>query len=266
MIGKVLTIAGSDCSGGAGIQADIKTITMHGQYAMSVITALTAQNTVGVSGILDIPAEFVGKQLDAVFSDIFPDAVKIGMVSGKEIIGMIARKLKEYAPANIVADPVMVSTSGHILLRPEAEETLRKELLPLASLITPNIPETERMSGLSVNNPEDMKKAAEKLSEEFNTAVLVKGGHLNGKAVDMLCETDGKITSFESERIATVNTHGTGCTLSSAIASNLAGGKSLSDSVGLAKEYLRNALNAGLDLGAGNGPVNHFYTITQEIN
>ena len=262
MIGKVLTIAGSDCSGGAGIQADIKTITMHGQYAMSVITSLTAQNTVGVSGIFDVPAEFVGQQLDAVFTDIFPDAIKIGMVSGVEIIRTIAKKLREYSPKNIVADPVMISTSGHDLLRPEAENTLYRELLPLAALITPNIPEAERLSGISVKNPEDMKKAAVNLAEKLNTAVLVKGGHLDGKAIDILCEPDGKLTSYESERISTVNTHGTGCTLSSAIASNLAAGKNLTESIGSAKEYLGNALKAGLNLGSGSGPVNHFYKIT----
>lgn len=261
MIGKVLTIAGSDCSGGAGIQADIKTITMHGQYAMSVITSLTAQNTLGVSGIFDVPAEFVEQQLDAVFKDIFPDAVKIGMVSCVEIISSIAEKLREYAPKNIVADPVMVSTSGYDLLCPEAVNSLYRELLPLATIITPNIPEAERLSGIAVKNSDDMKKAASNLAEKLNTSVLVKGGHLDGTAIDILCETDGKLTSYKSERISTSNTHGTGCTLSSAIASNLAAGRSIPESIGMAKEYLVNALKAGLNLGSGSGPINHFYKI-----
>ncbi|MBQ8297131.1 MAG: bifunctional hydroxymethylpyrimidine kinase/phosphomethylpyrimidine kinase [Ruminococcus sp.] len=261
MTGKVLTIAGSDCSGGAGIQADIKTITMHGCYAMSVITALTAQNTTGVSGIFDVIPEFVAQQFDAVFTDIFPDAVKIGMVSNAEIIHIIAEKLREYAPKNIVADPVMISTSGYRLIEEEAAETLINELLPLAALVTPNIPEAEALSGMEINSTDDMKLAAVKLSSELNTAVLVKGGHLDGKAVDILCEKDGKLTFFESERIETQNTHGTGCTLSSAIASNLAKGMTMLESVGKAKEYLSGALAADFDLGKGNGPLKHFYLL-----
>lgn len=260
MIGKVLTIAGSDSSGGAGIQADIKTITVHGQYAMSVITSLTAQNTVGVHGIFDVPPEFVAAQLDAVFTDIFPDSVKIGMVSNAEIIRVIAEKLKQYSAEKIVVDPVMISTSGHKLLAAEALKCLREELLPLGTLVTPNIPETEFLTGETVRNAEEMKSAARKLSVELGTSVLVKGGHLDGKAADILCEKGGEITVFESERIATVNSHGTGCTLSAAIASNLASGMSLCESVREAKRYLSGALAAGLDLGRGSGPLNHAYT------
>lgn len=263
MIGKVLTIAGSDPSGGAGIQADIKTITMHGHYAMSVITSLTAQNTTEVSGIFDIPADFVEKQLDSVFTDIFPDAVKIGMVSSPDIIEVISENLRKYGAKNIVADPVMVSTTGCRLISREAEECLCRKLLVLADIVTPNIPEAEQLTGASISTIEDMKKAAEKLSKALDTAVLVKGGHMSGKLVDVLCEKDGRLTLFGGERVNSENTHGTGCTLSSAIASNLAGGASLADSVRYAKEYISGALKAGLNLGKGNGPLNHFYKLNQ---
>lgn len=263
MIGKVLTIAGSDCSGGAGIQADIKTITMHGCYAMNVITSLTAQNTTEISGIFDVTPEFAAKQLDAVFTDIFPDAVKIGMVSNSDIINIIAEKLKEYAPKHIVVDTVMISTSGYSLLKKDASDALVEKLLPIAEVITPNIPEAENLTGMRVQNTDDMIKAAKYLSDELKTAVLIKGGHLNGLAEDILCETRHKITVFSSERIATNNTHGTGCTLSSAIASNLSMGMSLKESIGKAKKYVSDAMLAGLDLGNGNGPLNHFYSINQ---
>lgn len=263
MIGKVLTIAGSDPSGGAGIQADIKTITMHGHYAMSVITSLTAQNTTEVSEIFDIPADFVEKQLDAVFTDIFPDAVKIGMVSSPDIIEVISESLRKYGAKNIVADPVMVSTSGCRLISQEAEDLLCRKLLVLADIVTPNVPEAEQLTGLSIATVEDMKKAAEKLSEELNTSVLVKGGHISGSSVDALCGKDGSLTLFEGERINSRNTHGTGCTLSSAIASNLAGGASLADSVRCAKDYISEALKAGLDIGKGSGPLNHFFKLNK---
>ena len=261
MTGKVLTIAGSDCSGGAGIQADIKTITMHGCYAMSVITALTAQNTLGVSGIFDVTPEFAAQQLDAVFTDIFPDSVKIGMVSNSALIETIAAKLREYAPANIVADPVMISTSGHRLIAEDAQETLIRELLPLASIVTPNIPEAESLAQMPIVDVRDMIAVALKLAEDFGTAVLIKGGHLQMTAVDILCEKDGRVSSYQSERVDTHNTHGTGCTLSSAIASNLAKGMALTDSVAAAKEYISGALRTGFDIGKGNGPLMHFYTL-----
>ncbi|MEA4816143.1 MAG: bifunctional hydroxymethylpyrimidine kinase/phosphomethylpyrimidine kinase [Lachnospiraceae bacterium] len=254
----VLTIAGSDSSGGAGIQADIKTITMHGMYAMSAITALTAQNTTGVYGIFEATPEFVGNQIDCIFNDIRPDAVKIGMVSNSEIIEVIAERLKKYNAKNIVADPVMVSTSGSKLLSDEAKDSLITKLLPLASVITPNIPEAEAISGLSIKTEEDMLKAAEKIASEIKVAVLVKGGHLVNDAIDLLYE-NGKYSWFKGKRINTKNTHGTGCTLSSAIACNLAAGKSLEESIKGAKEYLTGALLAGLDLGSGNGPLMHNY-------
>ena len=261
---KVLTIAGSDCSGGAGIQADIKTITAHKMYAMSVITALTAQNTTGVYGILEATPEFVAQQLDCVFQDIRPDSVKIGMVSNSEIIRVIAEKLKEYRAENIVVDPVMVSTSGSKLLSDEAREALITTLLPLGCVITPNIPESEVLCGFPIHGDEDMIRAAETIATHFPGAILVKGGHLVNDAVDLLYE-NGKTQWFSSPRIDNPNTHGTGCTLSSAIACNLAAGYSLADSIRNAKEYLTGALAAMLDLGQGQGPMDHTYRIP-EIN
>lgn len=259
---KVLTIAGSDCSGGAGIQADLKTMTAHGVYGMSVITALTAQNTTGVYGILDSTPEFVGQQMDCVFQDIVPDAIKIGMVSRKEIIREISRKLKEYKGKNIVADPVMVSTSGSRLLAEDAIEALTTEILPLASLVTPNIPEAELLSDMKITNKRDMEKAAERIAGRLNTetAVLVKGGHQIEDASDCLFY-QGKLVWFFGERIDNPNTHGTGCTLSSAIASNLALGFDIEESIRRGKEYLTGALRAELDLGKGSGPLNHCWKI-----
>lgn len=257
---KVLTIAGSDCSGGAGIQADIKTITAHGMYAMSAVTSLTAQNTTGVYGVLDSTSDFLEKQLECVFSDIMPDSVKIGMVSDKELIKVIAKKLKEYKVKNIVLDPVMVSTSGNKLLKDDAIDVLQKELMPLAYVITPNLDEAAVLVGAKIKSVEEMKKAAKELAEKYGCSVLVKGGHLDKKATDVLYD-EGKIFEFGAERIYTENTHGTGCTLSSAIACNIARGNNLCDSVKNAKEYLTGALKYGLNLGRGNGPVNHCYKI-----
>ncbi|MEA4921551.1 MAG: bifunctional hydroxymethylpyrimidine kinase/phosphomethylpyrimidine kinase [Clostridiaceae bacterium] len=257
---KILTIAGSDCSGGAGIQADIKTITAHKMYAMSAITALTAQNTTGVYGIMEAPADFVGKQLDCIFTDIYPDAVKIGMVSGSDIIGIIEQKLRQYEAKNIVIDPVMVSTSGCRLISDEAMDSLITKLLPLGTIITPNIPETEVLCGFAVKSEEDMIRAAKKLAERFSGAVLIKGGHLVSDATDLLYQ-NGTINWYRAERVNTLNTHGTGCTLSSAIACNLAGGKTVDESIRNAKEYLTGALRAGLDLGKGPGPMDHTYRI-----
>lgn len=258
MIKKVLTIAGSDCSGGAGIQADIKTITAHKMYAMSAITALTAQNTTGVYGILDASPEFIGKQLDCIFQDIRPDAIKIGMVSNSQTIEAIVDKLLEYQAENIVIDPVMVSTSGSELLCAEARDTLINKLLPLGTIITPNIPEAETICGLKIQNEEDMISAAMSISKKTKGAVLIKGGHLVSDATDLLYENHLKHW-FKSERVSTNNTHGTGCTLSSAIACNLAAGKNLNQSIGKAKEYLTGALRSGLDLGQGSGPLDHTY-------
>ena len=252
----VLTIAGSDCSGGAGIQADIKTMIMNGVYAMSVITALTAQNTTGVFGIQESPVEFVDQQMDCVFQDIFPDAVKIGMLSSPEIMHHVAAGLQKYEARHIVLDPVMVSTSGHRLMQKEAEETLQKELFPLAEVITPNIPEAEVLTGLKITDADSMELAASAISNEFHISVLLKGGHRIEDANDLLY-TDGKTQWLKGERIDNPNTHGTGCTLSSAIASNLAKGYDLTDSVIRAKSYLTDALRADLNLGKGSGPLDH---------
>lgn len=257
---KVLTIAGSDCSGGAGIQADIKTIMAHGLYAMSAITALTAQNTTGVYGVLEADPPFVALELDCIFDDIPPDAVKIGMVSSVGIIEVIADKLKEHTAQNIVVDPVMVATSGSSLLSADAADTLIKRLFPLATLITPNILEAESLCGFNVNTKADMERAAHKLCEMTGGGVLIKGGHLEDSADDLLLYEGGPIW-FESERMQNDNTHGTGCTLSSAIACSLAMGYSLPQSVKNAKDYVTGALKAGLDLGRGSGPLNHAYNI-----
>lgn len=257
---KVLTIAGSDCSGGAGIQADIKTMTAHKVYAMSVITALTAQNTTGVYGVLDAGAEFVGSQMDCVFKDIYPDAIKIGMVSNIETIQMIAAKLKEYDAKHIVVDPVMVSTSGCALMQPDAMDTLISVLLPLGDIITPNIPEAEKLCGFEIKNVDDMKRAAEVIGKNLSGSVLIKGGHLTETADDLLYD-NGEFIWYRGERVDNPNTHGTGCTLSSAIASNLALGYDMKTSVKNAKDYITGALKAGLDLGQGSGPLNHCFDL-----
>lgn len=255
-----LTIAGSDSSGGAGIQADIKTMQANGVYAMSAITALTAQNTTGVSGIFEVTPEFLGQQLDAVFTDIYPDAVKIGMVASAELVKMIAFKLKEYKAERIVVDPVMVSTSGSRLISEEAIQILKTELFPLASVLTPNIPEAEVLFGASIHSAEDMERAAQAISEEYHCAVLLKGGHQLNDANDLLYAEE-KSRWFYGRRIDNSNTHGTGCTLSSAIASNLAKGYGLEEAVERAKEYISGALAAMLDLGAGSGPMDHGFDI-----
>lgn len=255
-----LTIAGSDCSGGAGIQADLKTMTTNGVYAMSAITALTAQNTVGVQGIYEVPPEFLAKQLDSIFTDIRPDAVKIGMVANKELITVIAEKLQHYQAENIVVDPVMVATSGAKLISDEAIDTLKELLFPLADVLTPNIPEAEVISGMAITSAEEMTAAARSISETFGCAVLLKGGHSINDANDLLY-FEGQALWFPGKRINNPNTHGTGCTLSSAIASNLALGHDMPESIKLAKEYISNALGAMLDLGAGSGPMNHAFMI-----
>ena len=258
-----LSIAGSDSSGGAGIQADIKTMMANGVYAMSAITALTAQNTTGVTGIMEVTPEFLGEQLDNIFTDIRPNAVKIGMVSASPIIVKIAEKLKEYKAENIVVDPVMVATSGSKLISDEAIATLKKELLPIAAVLTPNIPEAEVLSGMEVKTEEDMITAAKIISETYHCAVLCKGGHQLNDANDLLYR-DGSYKWFYGKRIDNPNTHGTGCTLSSAIASNLAKGFDLDTSVERAKAYISGALADMLDLGKGSGPMNHGFAITGE--
>lgn len=255
-----LTIAGSDSCGGAGIQADIKTMTMNGVFAMSAVTALTAQNTLGVTGIQESTPEFLALQLDAVFTDIFPDAVKIGMVSSTELIRVIAEKLRQYQARHVVVDPVMVATSGSSLLKSDAVRAMTEELFPLAEVITPNIPEAEVLSGKRIQSEADMEKAAAAISKKYGCAVLLKGGHSINDANDVLYQ-NGNIVWFKGKRIDNPNTHGTGCTLSSAIASNLAKGFNLTTSVERAKSYLSGALQAQLNLGAGSGPMKHNYLL-----
>ncbi len=258
-----LTIAGSDSSGGAGIQADIKTMTANGVYAMSAVTALTAQNTTGVYGILESTPKFLASQLDCIFTDIFPDAVKTGMVSSTGLIEVIADKLKQYKAKNIVVDPVMVATSGSRLISQEAVDALKELLLPLATVLTPNIPEAEVLSGLTISGPADMEKAAQAIGEAYGCAVLCKGGHDLNDANDLLWR-NGTCKWFHGRRIDNPNTHGTGCTLSSAIASNLAKGCDLDTAVERAKAYLSGALAAMLDLGAGQGPMDHLFDLKGE--
>ena len=259
-----LTIAGSDSSGGAGIQADIKTMTAHGVYAMSAITALTAQNTTGVKSILESTPEFLAAQLDCVFTDIFPDAVKTGMVSSIPLIEVIADKLSEYGARNIVVDPVMVATSGDRLISEDAVGALKERLLPLATVLTPNIPEAELLSGEEITDAAGMERAARAISEKYGCAVLCKGGHQVNDADDLLWR-GGEGRWFRGRRIATSNTHGTGCTLSSAIASELAKGLELDTAVERAKAYISGALGAMLDLGRGSGPMDHMFDLRSEF-
>lgn len=278
-----LTIAGSDSSGGAGIQADIKTMSANRVYAMSAITALTAQNTTGVSQIFDVTPDFLSAQLDSVFQDIYPDAVKIGMLSNTDIMATVAMKLVEYRAKNIVLDPVMVSTSGSSLIKVDSARFMVSELFPLADIITPNIPEAEAITGMQIDGEQDMTVAAAMLyssiknrkaelsslmknngAEDYmynrETAVLLKGGHSICDANDVLVINDN-VVIIEGERIDNPNTHGTGCTLSSAIASNLAKGIDMEQSVRNAKAYISGALKAGLDLGKGSGPLDHMYVL-----
>ena len=255
-----LTIAGSDSCGGAGIQADIKTMTMNGVYAMSAVTALTAQNTLGVRAVMESTPEFLAQQIDAVFEDIFPDAVKIGMVSSSALISVIAERLKHFGAKNIVVDPVMVATSGAALMKNDALDTLCDKLLPIAAVITPNIPEAQVLCGRDIKTRDDMERAAVDISQKYGCSVLLKGGHSVNDASDLLYQ-NGSGRWFEGRRIDNPNTHGTGCTLSSAIASNLAKGYDLCESVGLAKEYISGALAAMLDLGQGAGPMCHAFDL-----
>ena len=259
-----LSIAGSDSSGGAGIQADIKTMITNGVFATTAITALTAQNTTGVTGILEVDSNFLAKQISAVFTDIRPDAVKIGMVASSSLISTISTQLKVYDAKNIVVDPVMVATSGARLINEDAIETLKTELLPIATVVTPNIPEAEILANTTISTTDDMINSAKIISEKYNCSVLLKGGHSINDANDLLYE-NGKVTWFYGKRINNPNTHGTGCTLSSAIASNLAKGFNLVDSVTRAKNYISKALSAMLDLGKGSGPMNHAFDISGEF-
>lgn len=257
---KVLTIAGSDCSGGAVIQADIKTITAHNMYAMSAITALTAQNTLGVIEIMEATPQIVGEQLDAIFTDIVPNSVKIGMVSNVDIIRVIAEKLATYNAKHLVIDPVMISTSGSRLLSDDAHQVLIQSLLPLGEVITPNIPEATALCGFEISDERTMMRAAQTITARTGVPTLVKGGHLEDDALDILFE-NGIFHHFTTKRVNNPNTHGTGCTLSSAIACHLANGDSLPESIAHAKNYISGALEAMLDLGAGSGPLNHMYRL-----
>ena len=254
-----LTIAGSDSSGGAGIQADIKTMISNGVYAMSAVTALTAQNTTGVTAIMEVTPEFLAEELDNIFTDIYPDAVKIGMVSSGALLHVIAEKLQEYKARNIVVDPVMIATSGARLIREDAICAMQEKLFKIAEVITPNIPEAELLSGIEIQTQKDMERAAEMIGRQFGCSVLLKGGHQRQDANDLLWKEDGAMRWFYGTRIENPNTHGTGCTLSSAIAANLAKEFELEESVKRAKQYLSDALEFKLDLGAGSGPMNHAF-------
>ena len=256
----VLTIAGSDCSGGAGIQADIKTITAHKLYASSAITALTAQNTTGVYGIMEVSPDFLAKQLDCIFTDIFPDAVKIGMVASTDLIDVIADKLQQYRAKNVVLDPVMVSTSGSSLMRTDATDALIARLVPLADVITPNLSEAACLSGMKIETTDQMVSAAKTIADMHARGILIKGGHLDNSADDLYFE-NGESHWLRGDRIDTQNTHGTGCTLSSAIACNLAIGLNKLQSLQNAKTYITGALQNGMSLGNGNGPLNHVFAL-----
>ena len=260
---RVLTIAGSDSGGGAGIQADIKAISAMGGYAASAITAVTVQNTLGVQAVHPVPTEILAGQIDAVLSDIGADAVKIGMLHSAEVVNLVADKVKEYSIRNVVLDPVMVSTSGHRLIEPEAIEVMKRKLVPLCRVITPNIPEAEILIGCHITNEDRLQEVAKRLADESGVSVLLKAGHLAGEMLvdELINVEDDTLTSFPSKRIETRNTHGTGCTLSSALATALARGESLTKAVCMAKEYITKAIIEGANytLGNGHGPVCHFY-------
>jgi hydroxymethylpyrimidine/phosphomethylpyrimidine kinase len=257
---KVLTIAGSDCSGGAGIQADLKAFSAHGVFGMSVITAVTAQNTQGVFAVQDIDAGLIGKQIQAIFEDITVDAVKIGMVSRIETIEAIIQGLRHYNAHNIVVDPVMISKSGYYLLKPDAVDALVTGLLPLTTVVTPNVPEAEEIAGIKINRIADMEQAARMIHAMGPKYVLLKGGHMDGDATDVLFDGN-ECHRLQAMRIITKNTHGTGCTLSSAIAANLAKGVSVYEAVSKAKEYINTAIRHSFSIGKGVGPLHHFYDL-----
>lgn len=257
---NLLTIAGSDCSGGAGIQADLKTFSALATYGMSVVTSVVAENTSRVLSVHNVPVDIIKEQIDAVFEDIDVDGLKLGMLNDIDTMKAVAEKLNQYNPENVVVDPVMVAKGGHVLMRPEAINTLKKEIIPLAFLLTPNIPEAELITERKINTLEDMKNAALKICNMGCENVLVKGGHLKGDAVDVLYNEGGFFT-FTSKRINTKNTHGTGCTLSSAIAAFIAKGYTVKDAVENAKIYVTRAIEHSLPIGKGNGPLNHFYNL-----
>lgn len=258
----VLSIAGSDSSGGAGIQADLKTITCLGEYGMTVLTALTAQNTMGIGGVEAVSVSMVQAQMDEVFQDIRPEAAKLGMIATPDIMEAVCKKLIYYKAENIVVDPVMVATSGGTLMENRTVQTLKDKLIPLADVITPNIKEAEVLSGMEIHGKLDMEQAAEKIAQYYSGAILIKGGHLRDSADDLLYQNGASIW-FNGAHIDNENTHGTGCTLSSAIATFLAKGNSIEESIGLSKDYVAGAIRAGLNLGKGRGPLQHNYRLQE---
>jgi hydroxymethylpyrimidine/phosphomethylpyrimidine kinase len=262
---KALSIAGSDCSGGAGIQADIKTFSAHGLFGMTVVTSVVAENTFRVIEYQDIRPDIIERQIDAVFEDIWPDAVKIGMLSCSETMLAVAGKVREWKPQNIVIDPVMFAKNGSALMEPSAIDTLISEIVPLADVVTPNIPEAEKMTSLTINTLDDMKQAALCIYTMGCKAVVVKGGHSTGDAIDILFNGEG-FFEFQYPRVDTKHTHGTGCTFSSAIASNLAWGLPVNKAVELAKRYINSAIIHAPKLGKGNGPTHHFYDLYQILS
>jgi hydroxymethylpyrimidine/phosphomethylpyrimidine kinase len=258
-IPKALTVAGSDSGGGAGIQADLKTMLAHGVHGMSVLAAVTAQNSVGVQGVFDLPPEFVARQIDSVLTDFGADAVKIGMLSTAPIIGVVADRLRAHRPERIVLDPVMIAKAGDFLLQPDARAALIKELLPLALVVTPNLHEAGALAEMSVTTERDMEEAARRILALGPRNVLVKGGHLHDSATDILW--NGRdLSRFTAPRLDSTNTHGTGCTLSSAIAACLARGHALRDAIGEAKAYVTAAIREGFQAGRGVGALRHFVT------
>jgi len=259
-IKKALTIAGSDSGGGAGIQADLKTFAAFDVYGMSAITAVTAQNTVGVNGVQAIPADFVGLQFESILADMGVDGIKTGMLQNTEIVITVSQKLKDCKVDFVVVDPVMMSTSGHALLESKAVDVMKQSLIPLATLVTPNIPEAEILSSLSIHTMDDMRLAAKEIHCLGCQAVLIKGGHGTGQAVDLLYNGE-QFFRFTSKRISTKNTHGTGCTFSAAILANLINGKNLKDSITISKKYVTAAIQSGLPIGKGHGPLNHFVSL-----
>lgn len=258
-----LTIAGSDCSGGAGIQADLKTFAAHGIYGMSVITSVVAENTCRVLSIQNVDSQIIKDQIDAVFEDIRPDGVKVGMLSGIDTMKAAAEKLREYRPPNLVIDPVMIAKGGCALMQENALDTLIKEIIPLAFCLTPNIPEAETITGLSIKSPDDMKKAAVAIHRLGAATVMLKGGHLQGDADDILFDGD-QFYFYPAKRVPTKNTHGTGCTFSSAITANLANGMTIQDAVQAAKAYITTAIQHALPIGKGHGPTHHFYQLYKD--
>ena len=259
---KVLSIAGSDCSGGAGIQADLKTFSAHGVFGMSVIVSVVAENTSRVIDIEDVSPEMIRKQIDAIFEDIEVDAVKIGMLSTPACMEAVAEKIRQYRPAHVVVDPVMYAKNGCPLMEPTAVNALIETIIPLADILTPNIPEAEQIAGMRIMSMKGMEEAARKIQTMGCGAVVVKGGHAAGSALDVLYD-GSSIYYFDAPRIVTTNTHGTGCTFSSAIASRLAKGLPMKEAVGLAKDYISTAIAHSLPIGKGNGPTNHFYELYQ---